>query len=124
MKEQRRSGFTIVEVLVVIVVIAILASISYFAIESWRTDTANTQVKNELIHATNALNNTRNFTSTYPTSAQFPSIYSTGADVTLSYTRRLNDTFCLNGTSQAQPNVRWNVDSNVTTEPRSGVCVP
>ena len=121
---KQHKGFTIVELLVVIVVVTILASISYFVVNSWRKDATETQVKNELIQAANALNNTRNFSSSYPASSNFPSVYAPGADVTLSYTLRANGSFCLNGSSTVRSDVRFNIDSQQTMDPRTGICTP
>lgn len=121
---RKKTGFTIVELLVVIVVIAILASITYFVIQSWRRDSADMQVKNELLHAAAALKQYRNFNSDYPGSGAFTPIYEVGDDVTLNYTRRANGTYCLNGSSHTHTSVRWNIDSNIKTEPRSGACTP
>jgi prepilin-type N-terminal cleavage/methylation domain-containing protein len=45
-KSQR--AFTIVELMVVMVMIVIIASILYFILSGWRTETARTEVQNDL----------------------------------------------------------------------------
>lgn len=118
----KRRGITLIELLVVIVVVTILASISYLMFASWQQDRAQTQVKNELTHASNALKNFRNFNPSYPTTLA-PS-YQPGADVTLVYTLRADGTYCLVASSQKQTTVVWNIDSRIADEPRVGQCTP
>lgn len=122
-KKNYQNAFTVIEVLVIVVIIVILVSISYFMIETWRKDSAMTQVKNELTQAATELRQYRNFNSTYPATGSFSSLYNVGEGVTLNYTRRANGSFCLNGVSQKESGVKWYVDSNVSaTDPRQGTC--
>jgi type II secretory pathway pseudopilin PulG len=62
------SGFTIVEVAVIIVVIGIIASISFVAYGSLQKSTIETQVKSDLKNAVSAMENYRNFNGSYPAS--------------------------------------------------------
>lgn len=62
----RRFGFTIVELLVVIIVISILAVITMVGYGQWRHRTADTVVRNDMTHGAAALTNFRNFQNRYP----------------------------------------------------------
>ena len=123
MNRNRQSGFTMVELVVVIAVLSVLISIIYFLIASWRVDAAETQVKNELTQATNAVTNSRNFSGTYPTSGGFSTVYEVGPDVTFDYVYRAgDDSFCMEAQSQRVATVRYHVDSRTSTTPVAGVC--
>lgn len=62
----RARGFTVVEVLVIIVVISILAGITIISYGSWRHRTANSVVQSDLTQATSALRSYKNFKNSYP----------------------------------------------------------
>lgn len=66
MNRSRRSGFTIVELLIAIVVIAILAAIAVISYGAWRRNVAEASVKSDLQHATTGLSSYRNFANDYP----------------------------------------------------------
>ena len=91
-----KRGFTIVELVVVIVVIGILASITTFAYRGWRQDNANTAVTTDLQAAAHAMDQYRNFNDVYPTTAQLKSTYKGKATVTV---KALDSgkNFCLTG---------------------------
>ncbi len=65
-KKQLKNGFSITELIVVIVVIGILASISVVGYTGWRKSTTENQLKSELIMAAAAMENYRNFNGEYP----------------------------------------------------------
>ena len=91
-----KRGFTIVELVVVIAVIGILASITTFAYRGWRQDNANTAVTTDLQAAAHAMDQYRNFNDVYPTTAQLKSTYKGKATVTV---KALDSgkNFCLTG---------------------------
>jgi|GEM_PF-1656307 len=64
--KKRLNAFTIVELVVVIVVIGILATIIFVSYGSWRKSVAETQIKSDLQGAVTAMENYRNFSSGYP----------------------------------------------------------
>lgn len=67
MKTTRRGhGFTIVELLIIIAVIAILAAISIFAFSGWRKSTAQRIVLSDMEQAVAALEANRNFKNSFP----------------------------------------------------------
>lgn len=121
----RRYGFTLVELMVIIAVIAILAGISVVGYGGWRERSAANEVKSDLINGANALQARLNFDSTYPaTQSEFDSIYDSTDSVNIEYILRAeDDTYCLNGQSLARPSVQWMIDSRVSvTQPAEGTC--
>lgn len=61
-----RRGFTIVEVMIVVVVIAILAGVSTMAYNGWQKSTAEAVAKSDLLQAASLLKNYHNFNNGYP----------------------------------------------------------
>ncbi len=120
-RRQTTSGFTIVEVIVIISVLAILVGITYFFVGDWRSRAATNEVKSDLNGAASALENVRNFGSGYP-AALTDDIFKSTNTVTLDYTRRGDGSYCLNATSQVRTNVKWYVDSRTDKQPASGTC--
>ena len=106
-----RSGFTIVEILVVVVIISILLGMTYFFIGDWRIRTANTTVKNDVSQAKIALDNYKNFNNGYPTTLD--GLYKPSNDVTMTYTLRADGTFCLLGRHKRVPNIWWSVNTRI-----------
>jgi prepilin-type N-terminal cleavage/methylation domain-containing protein len=121
-EKQKRLGFTIVELIVVIVVIGILAAITLFAVSGWRTRTAITEVKNDLTNAQSTLSNYRNYNGTYPSSVA--SVYTSTSTVTLTYTLRGDGTYCLNAVSIPVTSVAWYIDSRAGGGVTQGSCTP
>lgn len=118
----RKNGFTIVEMIIVVVIIAVLALITVFAFGNWRARTARTEMKNETANGAIAAKNYRNFNGAYPTNqAGFDAIYKAGSSVTLTYsTADAGVTYCLKATSVNDTSI-WYVGSAVpqptTTKP-------
>lgn len=116
----QKRGFTIVELIIVITVLAILAAIVIISFGSWRTRTAQTEVKHELTTAVSAIRAYRTFNNVNPT-ALSDSAYKTNTNVTMTYTLRGDGTYCLNGRSVAVSSVRWYVET-VNETPTTGTC--
>lgn len=115
MKQQTQKGFTIVELLVVMGIIAVLAMIVVFAFGSWRERTAKTEVRNALTAVSSAMKNERNFASTYPTT--IPASYRTNTGVTVTYKSGTASTYCVDGASTSVSSVRMFVtEGAVVTE--------
>lgn len=116
-------GFSIIELLTVIVVIVILATLTTFFVSNWRDSAAETEVKNDLINAVTAVETYSNYNSSYPANQTgFDNLYTNTETVDLNYTRRANGSFCINATSNVRTSIVWNVDSSVGKSPRSGSC--
>lgn len=81
---QRRTGFTIIELLVIIVVISILAGITIVGYGSWQRRVAGKTAQSDLLQVKTAMKNSLNFQSTYPSSAsQLASSFSPSAGIEL-----------------------------------------
>ena len=80
--ERTIKGFTIVELIVVILVIGILAAISIVSYSSWKQKTTIAQLKSDLNGAVSALENSRTFNNTYPSTV--PSTFVPSSGVTIS----------------------------------------
>lgn len=76
------TAFTLVEMMIVLAVIAILVSIVIISYSGWRQSTISTQLKSDLNGAVAAMENSRNFGNSYPSS--IPSTFLASNGVTLS----------------------------------------
>lgn len=121
--KRRQSGFTIVELITVVIVISILAGIVIFGFRSWRTSVAITEIKNELVNATSAIKMYRNSSGAYPAAlSNVP--YVSSANVSLVYTLRGGGgSYCLNaGSVTVTTTTHYYVDTNVSLTPTTTVC--
>lgn len=62
----KQRGFTIVEIMVVIVVIAILSAFVTLSYRAWREDSIKTAIRADLRSAAQAMEQYRNFNNAYP----------------------------------------------------------
>lgn len=120
----RRFGFTLVEIMVVLVVGAIIIGVTVVSFGTWRERMAENEVKHDLSNGASSLQNQLNFESSYPNNQQaFNDIYTNSENVSLTYTLRTDGSYCLNGQSTLRSNVRLNIDSRVSkTDPQPGHC--
>lgn len=115
-KSSRPSGFTIVELLIVIVVIAILAAISIVAYTGIQNRARASEVSSALSQAKKKLELYKVDNSTYPTSGNLASAGVTSNDGSFQYTSD-GSTFCLTATSGTVSYTATN-----TTTPGPGGC--
>ncbi len=115
------SGFTIVELVVVIVVIGVLASISIVSYGNFRRSITIAQLKNDLNGAAAALENYRNFNSGYPLTV--PSTFSSSQHVSLTGGSSDGKTYCIDAVSSDDANLYYYINSaNTNQGAQQGTC--
>ena len=117
---RKQKGFTIVELLVVIVAIGILAAITIVSYGNWRYRTAQNEVKSDLNGATSAMESARNFGTGYP--GAIPTSFTASTNVTLTYVSGDLTKYCLMGTSTADATVIYYVNPPTRSTPTTTVC--
>lgn len=124
MKRTTASGFTIIEIMVVVAIIGVLAALTVFAFGNWRARTAKTEVLHEMANASAAVNNYKTFNNGYPTTAVYAAgMYSPGGGVALTYTLRSGGaSYCLKGQSSSVNSVVWYIDTLNSTQPTQTAC--
>lgn len=121
-RSSSESGFTLTELIVVIIVIGILASISTVSYVGWRESMIDTQLKNDLSAAVSAMENERNFSTTgYNTF--LPASFHSSEDVTVTLESSSDTTtFCIKAVSDKDLTKVLYVDE--TGEITEGSCNP
>lgn len=102
------TGFTIVELLIVIVVIAILAAISVIAYNGIQRRAAVSILQSDLTNAAKQIELANADTGSYPTS--LPSTLKISSDIALSLSQASSG-FCINGEYKNNSAVRWRYES-------------
>ena len=121
MMHKNNTGFTLVEILVIISVIAILVTLTLVVAGNWRTSTAQTEVKSDLKSAAGAMENYRNFNNGYLTS--IPSSFTASKNVTVTYEWGSSIDYCIEGRSTAVTSVVYYFDStDPSGQPQPGTC--
>ena len=118
-----RSGFTIVELMVVVAVIGLLATIAIFAFGDWRERAAKTEVQGALSQLASALKDYSNFNNTYPVppvATYTDTSYKSSTTVTISYAAT-ETTYCAQGTSTSVTSVVYKI-SHDNQIPTAGTC--
>lgn len=115
-------GFTVVELLVIIVVIGLLAGLSIITYGSWRTRVAAASVKTDLSSVATAMKSELNFKNAYP--AGLPSSFTPSDDVTVTWVFGDASSFCINGVSKDDANVKFYIQAIGSTinGPLEGAC--
>jgi prepilin-type N-terminal cleavage/methylation domain-containing protein len=120
-KHSLARGFTLVEILVIIAVIAILVTLTIVAAGEWRKSTAETEVKSDLNSLVGAMESARNFGTGYPTS--IPSTFTASTNVTVTYDSGDTSNYCVEAVSKSVTTVKYYVKTAVTGKtPQAGTC--
>lgn len=119
---KHKNGFTIVELLVIIVVIGILAGISVVGYGSWRARVAQAEVKSDLNGVYGAMENARNFGNGYP--ASIPNSFQPSEGVTVTYISGDERSYCVEARSNTVGSVRFFLNTADGKEPQEGQCAP
>lgn len=116
---RRPSGFTLIELTVIIVVIGILAGISAIGYSGWQKRSAETAVKNDLSNVKSAMENARNFGNAYP--ASLPAGFRASEGVNVTYVSGSAGEYCINAVSTRDSTVKFFLNST-SGEVVSGQC--
>jgi len=125
LRTTRHAAFTIVELIVVISVIAILATVMTLSYGAWQNQTAGNAVKSDLANAASLMESTRTFSGAYPVApTTLASIgFAASNNVTLTLYGTDSKIFCINGTSSVSSTVQFYIDSSIrATGPVAGTC--
>ena len=118
---RKQYGFTIIELLVVIVVISILAAIVVVSYGGWRTSINTSVVKSDLTAAATAMENARNQDTGYPSA--IPTTFTASENAVISLAGATTKTFCINGSYSTSPSIQYYVDQQTTAQnPQAGTC--
>ncbi len=119
--KNRPTGFTIVEIIVVIVVIGILATVTAVSYSGWNKRIIETQIKSDLKGAASAMESYRNFNNNYPDS--IPSSFEPSQDVVLSG-GGLGDgaEYCIDASSLKDSSIQYYIDQDYGKDPQVGTC--
>lgn len=100
-------GFTIIELIVVIVVIGILVGITVLGYGAWKHSVAVAQVKSDLASAGSAMESARNFSGSTGYPSAIPSTITASSGVTLSFYAPAysTTTYCIDATSTTDASV-------------------
>ncbi|HWT40712.1 MAG TPA: LamG domain-containing protein [Dongiaceae bacterium] len=94
-----RKGFTIVELIVVIIVIGILVGVVIIGYGNWRQEISRNTINSDLIHAGAAMESNANFSNSYP--ASVGSVYTASSGAQLSGGALGTRNFCISESRQS-----------------------
>ncbi len=120
-------GFTVIELIVVISVIGILATIGVVSYGSWRQTATVAQVKSDLNSVASAMENSRNFGNVYPPDVNTLTTVATSNNNTTFYGGSSDGgkTYCVSANNSQFPNLYYHISSaNNSQGPQPGTCFP
>ena len=113
-------GFTIVELVVVVVVIGILSAIVTLSYGSWKRSTISAQLKSDLSNVSVVMENYRNFNNIYPSS--IPENIKPSDGVTLSGgSSDGGKTYCVQASNEAYSDLMFYINSS-SINAQEGAC--
>ncbi len=118
----KSSGFTIVELIIVITIIGILAGITILSFGNWKSQTITAQLKSDLNGAAQAMESYRTFNNVYP--ATVPSTFTPSSGDTL--TGGSSDggkTYCVDAANVQLTTLKFYIDSQTSSKgAQTGMC--
>lgn len=109
--DSNESGFTIIELVIVIAVIGILSSIAFVSYNGWKQSTTVAQLKSDLNGVAAAMENYRTFNNTYPVPTSLPSTFVPSSGVTITPVGiGTATTYCVNATPTSGSPPIYHVD--------------
>ena len=101
-------GFTVIEVIVVVVVIGVLAAVTIVRYDDFQKSVIAAQLKSDLNGAATAMENARMFGNVYPTSV--PSVFAPSPGVTLVGGSPDGKAYCIDASSSSDASIHYYVD--------------
>lgn len=123
MKTQKlgfKKGFTIVEMMIVIVVIGIIATIVSLNFPTWQSTIAKNSVKSDLMNVATSFENEKNFNNGYPST--FPNNIKPSSNVILEMTNAGTGKYCVNGYHAQYPTIRMSINSDQKNIVQNSLC--
>ncbi len=115
------SGFTIAELMVVIIIVGILASVSIISYGSYRKSITAAQIKSDLNSVATAMEGARMFNNTYPTNV--PSAFTASPNITVTGGSTDGKTYCVDAVSSDDTSLYYYITSTSTTQgAQQGTC--
>ena len=119
-----KQGFTIVELIVVIVVIGIVAGIAVVGYGAWRDSIATKAVKSDLEIVKASMTSTQTF-SENGFSTSLPSSFESGDNVEVTYISGNSTEYCIEAKSTLVESVLWRIEGKVSSAViAKGACPP
>ena len=105
-----KSGFTITELIIVISIIAILATITIVGYGAWKSSTLSAAVKSDLSGVATSMENALVFNNSYPLT--IPSTFTASDNVSLSGGGSVDGTtYCVDGVSTEDASILFYISS-------------
>lgn len=114
-----KRGFTLVEILTVVAILAILVSASIVGYGAWRQRAAQTELVSDLRAAAAAMTAYRTFYNGYPTS--LPADYHKSENVTATLKYVASATYCIEATTRTTRGLVYHMKGS-ESEPKEGGC--
>lgn len=118
--KRKESGFTLVEVTIIIVVIAILAGVTIVGYGAWRKSASENVVKSDLTVLFAKMESVRRATNQYPTSV--PTDVQKNNTTTFTYVSGDATTYCIQGENSGNSGAYFHVTQASQSLVQSGAC--
>jgi len=114
-------GFTIIELILVIMIIGILAAISIVSYGNWQKSLIQAQLESNLNSAATAMEGYRNFNNGYP--SLIPTTFTSSQYVTLSGGGSSDSKeYCIDAVSSQDPTAHYYIDQDIIKSAQAGTC--